>query len=208
MQIQFFGLTSFKITTKEAVVITDPFSKDSGLSSPRGQADIVILSEKENELYSSESGISGEYFLIPDPGEYDLKGVTVTGIPLKQEDNHVVVWLIESEDIKILNLSHIKNWNMTEDDIESLGDIDILIVPVGGESVLDSSTAAKIVNEIEPKIVIPSHYLTPGVKLKLSDIEKFKKEMGGKVELLDKLTLKKKDLNNEAIRVTILEPLR
>jgi hypothetical protein len=85
MQIQFFGLTSFKITTKEAVVITDPFSKDSGLSSPRGQADIVILSEKENELYSSESGISGEYFLIPDPGEYDLKGVTVTGIPLKQE---------------------------------------------------------------------------------------------------------------------------
>jgi L-ascorbate metabolism protein UlaG (beta-lactamase superfamily) len=208
MQIQFFGLTSFKITTKEAVVITDPFSKDSGLSSPRGQADIVILSEKENELYSSESGISGEYFLIPDPGEYDLKGVTVTGIPLKQEDNHVVVWLIESEDIKILNLSHIKNWNMAEDDIESLGDIDILIVPVGGESVLDSSTAAKIVNEIEPKIVIPSHYLTPGVKLKLSDIEKFKKEMGGKVELLDKLTLKKKDLNNEAIRVTILEPLR
>lgn len=208
MQIQFFGLTSFKITTKEAVVITDPFSKDSGLSSPRGQADIVVLSEKENELYSSESGISGEYFLIPDPGEYDLKGVTVTGIPLKQEDNHVVVWLIESEDIKILNLSHIKNWNMTEDDIESLGDIDILIVPVGGDSVLDSSTAAKIVNEIEPKIVIPSHYLTPGVKLKLSDIEKFKKEMGGKVELLDKLTLKKKDLNNEAIRVTILEPLR
>lgn len=208
MQIQFFGLTSFKITTKEAVVITDPFSKDSGLSSPRGQADIVILSEKENELYSTESGISGEYFLIPDPGEYDLKGVTVTGIPLKQEDSHVVAWLIESEDIKILNLSHIKNWNMTEDDIESLGDIDILIVPVGGESVLDSSTAAKIVNEIEPKIVIPSHYLTPGVKLKLSDIEKFKKEMGGKVELLDKLTLKKKDLNNEAIRVTILEPLR
>ncbi len=208
MQIQFFGLTSFKITTKEAVVITDPFSKDSGLSSPRGAADIVILSEKENELYSSESGISGEYFLIPDPGEYDLKGVTVTGIPLKQDDTHVVVWLIESEDIKILNLSHIKNWNMTEDDIESLGDIDILIVPVGGDSVLDSSQAAKIVNEIEPKIVIPSHYLTPGVKLKLSDIEKFKKEMGGKVELLDKLTLKKKDLNNEAIRVTILEPLR
>lgn len=208
MQIQFFGLTSFKITTKEATIITDPFSKDSGLSSPRGAADIVILSEKDNDLFSSISGITGDYFHIPDPGEYDLKGVTVTGLPLKQEDNYVTVYLIESEDIKILNLAHIKEWNMKEDDIESLGDIDILILPVGGESALDASQASKIIAEIEPKIVIPSHFLSPGLKVKTGDIEKFKKEMGGKVENLDKLTLKKKDLNNEVVKVYVLEPLR
>ena len=85
MQIHYFGLSSFKITTKDATVITDPFDKESGLLSPRGAADIIILSEKTNKLYSATSGFSGEPFLMNDPGDYDLKGVTVTGIPLKQE---------------------------------------------------------------------------------------------------------------------------
>src|SRR5581483_710163 len=132
MQIQYFGLSSFKITTKEATIITDPFHKDSGLTAPRGAADILVLAQKNNKLYSAVSGVSGEHFDIIDPGEYDVKGVTVTGIPLKQEDKYVTVFLIESEDIRILNLSHIKEWNMKENEIEELGDIDILILPVGG----------------------------------------------------------------------------
>ena len=59
MQIQYFGLSSFKITTKEAVAITDPFHKDSGLVPPRGAADILILAQKNNKLYCAVSGISG-----------------------------------------------------------------------------------------------------------------------------------------------------
>src|ERR1700722_15717720 len=129
MQIQYFGLSSFKITTKEAVIITDPFHKDSGLTPPRGAADVLILAEKTSKLYSSDSGISGEHFDITDPGEYDVKGVTVTGVPLKQDDKYITVYLIESEDIRILNLTHIKEFNMKEDELEGLGDIDILILP-------------------------------------------------------------------------------
>ena len=89
MHIQYFGLSSFKITAKEAIIITDPFHKDTGLVPPRGAADILILAEKNNKLYSAISGISGEHFDITDPGEYDIKGVTVTGIPLKQEDKYI-----------------------------------------------------------------------------------------------------------------------
>ena len=80
MQIQYFGLSSFKITTKLATIITDPFHKDSGLTPPRGAAEVLILAEKNSKLYSATSGISGEHFDITDPGEYDIKGVTVTGI--------------------------------------------------------------------------------------------------------------------------------
>lgn len=208
MQIQYFGLSSFKITTKDAVVVTDPFHKDSGLTSPRGAADILVLSERENTLYSQTSGFSGEPFLTDTPGEYDVKGVTVTGIPLKQDGKYTSVFLIESEDIRILNLTHIKEWNMKEDEIEELGEIDILIIPVGGNTVLSASAAAKVVNEIEPKIVIPSHYGMKDLILDLDPLEKFMKEMGNKSESIEKLSVKKKDLIEEGTKVVVLEPLR
>jgi len=208
MQIQYFGLSSFKITTKEATIITDPFHKDSGLTPPRGAADVLILAQKDKELYSATSGISGEPFLMDTPGEYDVKGVTVTGIPLKQEEGYVTVYLIESEDIRILNLTHIKEFSLKENELEELGDIDILILPVGGNTVLSASAAAKVVNEVEPKIVIPSHYKMSDLILDLDGLEKFIKEMGGKKEDMDKLTVKKKDLVEEATKVVVLEPLR
>lgn len=208
MQIQYFGLSSFKITTKLATIITDPFHKDSGLTPPRGAAEVLILAEKNSKLYSSVSGISGEHFDITDPGEYDIKGVTVTGLPLKQESKYVSIFLIESEDIRILNLTHIKEFNLKEEELEELGDIDILILPVGGNTVLSASAASKVVNEVEPKIVIPSHYKTKDLILDLDSVDKFIKEMGGKKEETDKLTLKKKDLTEEGTKVVVLEPLR
>jgi L-ascorbate metabolism protein UlaG (beta-lactamase superfamily) len=208
MQIQYFGLSSFKITTKEASIITDPFHKDSGLTPPRGAADVLALAQRTKALYSATSGISGEPFLVSDPGEYDIKGVTFAGIPLKQEDKYVTIYLIESEDIRILNLTHIKEFSLKEDELEELGEIDILILPVGGNTVMSASQAAKVVNEIEPKIVIPSHYKMKDLILDLDGVEKFVKEMGGKKEELDKLTVKKKDLVEEGTKVVLLEPLR
>ncbi len=205
MHIQYLGLSSFKFTTKDAVVVTDPTGKDSGLTPPRGNADIVILADEQNKLYNAYQSLSGEPFIIPNPGEYDIKGVTVTGIPIKQDGGFVTVYLIESEDLKILNLTHIKEFTMKEDELEALGEIDVLILPVGGESVLGATTAAKLVNQIDPKIVIPSHYQQEGVTLQLEPLERFVKEMGGKAETVEKLVLKKKDLANiETAKVIII----
>ena len=216
MQIHYFGLSSFKITTKDATVITDPFDKESGLTPPRGAADIIILSEKLNKLYTATTGISGEQFLMDDPGDYDLKGVTVTGIPLKQEGDetkdgkprYVTATLVEAEDMRILNLNHIRTFSMKEDDLESLGEIDILILPVGGNSVMTAKDASKIAHDIEPKIVIPSHYATEGLTLPYEKVDGFIKEMGGKSENMEKLLIKKKDLNPDIMQIIILDPIR
>ena len=208
MHIQYFGLSSFKLTTKDAVVITDPLGKLSGLTPPRGNADILILAEKNNPLYSGVSGFSGSPFVASDPGEYDVKGVTITGIPLKQDETYITVFLIESEDIKILNLSHIKDFNLKQEDLEALGDIDILILPVGGNSVLDAATAAKVGNQIEPAMIIPSHYQIPGLDTPADKLEKFIKEMGVKMEEMDKIIVKKKDLDPENTKVVVLSPMR
>lgn len=205
MHIQYLGLSSFKFITKDATVVTDPYGKESGLTPPRGNADIIVLAESTNNLYSSVSSFSGTPFLIDSPGEYDKSGVTVTGIPLKQESGYVTVFLLESEDLKILNLAHIKEFNIKENELEELGEIDILIVPVGGHTVLGASDAAKVVNQIEPKIIIPSHYAGSGIKLELDPIDRFIKEMGNKNEELDKLIIKKKDITNaEETRLVVL----
>lgn len=212
MQIHYFGLSSFKIITKEATAITDPFNKESGLTPPRGAADVLILAEKLNPLYNAASGISGDPFLINDPGEYDVKGITVTGIPLKQDEGektrYVTVYLIESEDIKILNLTHIREFSISKDDLDGLGTIDILILPIGGNSVMTAKDASKVAHEIEPRIVIPSHYHIAGLSLPYDKLELFVKELGGKSETIDKLIIKKKDLPEENMKLIILEPLR
>ena len=199
MQITYFGLSSFKISGKNYSSIIDPFSKESGLTPPRGSADLIILSEKDNELYSYTQGISGTPFIVDGPGEYDVKEHVISGIPVKDKTGRIItIYLIEVDGIKLLDLAHIKKLELTEDELEDLGDVDILIVPIGGGDVLDYEDAAKAVNLIEPKIVIPSHYKNP---------EKFIKQMGGKSEKMEKLSLKKKDLpaEDQPTRVIILE---
>jgi L-ascorbate metabolism protein UlaG (beta-lactamase superfamily) len=110
--------------------------------------------------------------------------------------------------MKILNLTHIREFNMKQDDVESLGEIDILILPVGSNSVMTAREAVKAVNEIEPKIVIPSHYQMPGLAMPYDELKTFVKEMGGKSETMDKLLIKKKDLLEDQVKLIILEPLR
>ncbi|MDB4939742.1 MAG: Zn-dependent hydrolase of the beta-lactamase fold-like protein [Candidatus Doudnabacteria bacterium] len=210
MQIQYFGLSSFKFSSKDTTSILDPFSKESGLTPPRGNADLLILSEKDNELYSYSSSISGEPFIVDGPGEYDVKEHTITGIPVKDKDGKVItIYLIELEGIKILFMAHIKKLALTQDEIEDIGEVDILLIPIGGGDVLEYDEAAKTVNFIEPKIVIPMHYKMNGLKIDAASEEKFLKEMGGKAETMEKLSIKKKEFVADApIRVIVLEPLR
>lgn len=209
MQIQYFGLSSFRIQTRQATIITDPFDKKSGLTPPRGSADILILAQKTNPLYSAVSGISGNPFTITNPGGYNTKEITVTGLPLEQDGGFLTIYLIESENVKILNLGHLQSFTLKEEDLESLGDIDILILPVGGKSVMDAAAAAKAVSQIEPKIVIPSHYEIPGLKLPADKPDKFLKDLGAKNQPEEKLSVKKKDLLLlETTQVALLQPLR
>ena len=209
MQITYFGLSSFKITSKDRVAITDPFDKSSGLVPPRGAADLVFLSEKTNGLYSATSGISGEPFIVDGPGEYDVKDFAINAGPIQTKDGRVfTIFLMDVEGVKILDLGHIKSFDLTDDETEDLGEIDVLIVPVGGHDVMNADEAAKVVNLLDPKIVIPSHYKTDGLKTEADTADKFLKLAGGKFETLDKLTFKKKDLDPEKARIVVLEPMR
>lgn len=208
MQISYYGLGSFKITNKSFTAIVNPFSKESGLTPPRGAADVVMLSDAGSDLHSYTQSLTGDPFIIDTPGEFDVKDFAINAIPIWNDKHLITAHLIQTEGMTILNLGNVTELRLNEDEVEDLGDVDILLVPVGGNSVMDYEKAAKAVNMIEPKIVIPMDYKTDGLKTDLETNEKFLKQLGNKFETMDKLTLKKKDLPEEGMKVIVLETLR
>ena len=118
-----------------------------------------------------------------------------------------VAYVIESEGIKICHLGFLNKEELSSIEEEEIGDIDILMVPVGGGGALDAKKAAKIVSQIEPKIIIPMHYHIPGLKPKLSKINDFLEVLGIKSpEQQPKLSIKKRDISGVEAKTIILTP--
>ncbi len=202
MYIYWYGQSSFKLQGKEAMILLDPYSsRIAGLRGPNFKADLIILNNSTAKSQAKKDIKEG--FIIDGPGEYESKGVFVLGIQTK--DNHLI-YQIELEDIKIGYLGEI-NQNLTDSEIERIDNVDVLIVPVGGKkNTLSSETAAEIIREIEPKIVIPSCYQVPGLKVQLDPVEKFLKEMGvKKMDAEDKIRLTKKELPEDGMKIMMLK---
>ena len=199
MVISFYGEGCFKIQSGDAVVLIDPPSPQSGLTAPRFKFDVLLktlasVEEIDNGFSKSEEG----GFKIIGPGEYDIKDMEISGYGLANESTVQFVktiYLVEMEGIKMCFLGHISE-SLAADVAEHLEEIDILFVPAGGKPFLEQKAAAKLIKQIEPKIVIPAFHKISGLKRQTADIKLFLEEGGwtGKAETLEKLTIKKKDL--------------
>lgn len=205
MNISWFGQSCFQITSQRTKdnsvkIIIDPFQESTGLKLPRLEADILVCSYKDCNFNRIKNE---DYFLINEPGEYEIKDVYLEAIAVENE----LIYLIESEGIQICHLGFLKEKELTNGQIEKIGNVDILMIPVGGNLSLDSQSAKKIINQIEPRIVIPMLYHLPNLKIKLDKIENFLKIMGGKAsEPQNKFSIKKKDLLKEGTEIIVLKP--
>ena len=155
--------------------------------------------------------------MVNSPGEYDVKGIFVRGIPTiptqtkndkKMELNRRAIFSINLEGINIAFLGSFSQQTLTESQEEALGEPDILIVPIGDKSVLDAAGAVEIANHLEPYIIIPMHYKSPGMKVKLDNVDEFLKKTDDKGEQMEKLLIKKSDFEEEKTRVIVLSPQR
>ncbi len=180
MDITSFGQSSFKIKGKTATLVTDPFdSPFTGLKFPKHiEANIVTVSHS-HEDHNATAQIEGNPFIVAGPGEYEIKGVGIVGISShhdseKKELN--TIYRIEMDDLSIVHLGDLGRM-LTSDEVDELNGVDILMIPVGGTYTIDASQAAKLVSEIEPSIIIPMHYLRPGLKFDLAPVSAFLKEM-------------------------------
>jgi len=204
MYISWHGQNCFKIQSEKNTLIIDPFDpKETGLKLNAPKADIVALTDPSSDTKEVKP-ITEEIFRIDSPGEYEVKGIFVYAIGLKDKNN--LIYHIESEQVSIGHLGNL-NRALSEQELEQLNGIDILLLPTGGNSVLDAKKATDLISQIEPRIVIPMHYALPGLKEKLDSVDNFCKEIGScEKGKLDKLKITKKDLPVEETKYYILNP--
>jgi L-ascorbate metabolism protein UlaG (beta-lactamase superfamily) len=192
-------------------LVIDPYDETTGLRVPKLEADILLVTHDHPD-HNNIKAVSGNHFLISEPGEYEIKDIFIHGIPAFHDSSYgkergkTIIYTIEAEGIRICHLGDLGQKELTEDQVEKIGNIDILMIPVGGVYTISSKEAVKIISQIEPKIVVPMHYQISKLKIKLESPEKFLKAMGVKSpETLNKLTLKKKDIPEEGMEIKILK---
>lgn len=213
MVITWYGQSCFKIQSGEFVLTIDPFSKEIGRAAPRFRSDIVLITHEHYDHANAES-LSGDPFVINGAGEYEVKGVYVHGIETfhdkssGKERGMNTMYMIKMEGLTILHMGDFGEGKLRDETLEEFGDIDILMIPVGGIYTIDGEEAAHAVKQVEPKIVIPMHYRIPDLSINLEEVEPFLKEAGAaKTEAQEKLTIKKKDIPEEGkTQVVVLKP--
>lgn len=211
MIIQWYGQACFRIQSSATVIFIDPFAKSIGLQPPRGEAHIVLVSHNHPD-HNNAQALSGEFFLAEGPGEYEVKGVKIFGIPSFHDDREGserglnTIFRLDAEDMTIVHLGDLGQKHLTDEQLEQLGEVDVLMIPVGGIYTVDGEAAAALVHKIEPKLVIPMHYKIKGLAVKLDDASAFLKEIGHEGAAVEKLTVKYKDLSEDHMQVVVMKP--
>ncbi len=208
MTITWYGQSCFRIETKEGSILIDPFSKDIGLRPPKIKDDLVLVTHEHSD-HNNLDDAGPETFVIRGPGEYERKGIHVQGIlayhdKVKGTERGLnTIYLIKAEDMKVCHLGDIGQDELSDAQVEDIGDVDVLMVPVGGTYTVDFKDALHIISQIEPKVVVPMHYQVPGLTIKIDSAEKFIKEIGLTPENVDKIKLSQKTLPVEEVKLIV-----
>lgn len=187
MDITYLGHSSFKLKGKTATVVTDPYdSQMVGMKFPKVDAHIVTVSHHHQD-HDAISQIGGKPFIVDGPGEYEIQGVGIVGIHSFHDNNkgkdrgENTIFTIEIDGIHVVHLGDLGHV-LTEKDIEEIGTVDILCIPVGGVYTINEKQAVELISEIEPSIVVPMHYGRPELNQdifgKLSPLSSFLKLFG------------------------------
>ncbi len=211
MDMTWFGHSCFRLRDRMAAAVTDPYGKEIGLVLPRARADVVTVSHDAAD-HNYIKGVKSGFRALCGPGEYEVSGVFITGLELRGERKKKAadkprntVFLFEFEDLTVAHLGDLDHVPTQAQVEEALGQVDVLLIPVGGGESLNAAQASEVVSLLEPHIVIPMHYKVKGLDLKLDPVSKFLKEMGlDEVETQDTLKVSRSGLPEET-QVVLLE---
>jgi L-ascorbate metabolism protein UlaG (beta-lactamase superfamily) len=216
-KISWAGQSCFQLSVSNsrdhsADIVIDPFDEKTGLKVPNLSADIVLVTHDHHD-HNNVSAVKGDPFVINGPGEYEIKGIFIRGIPSYHDDKegkekgNNTIYVIEVEDLKFCHLGDLGQKQLTDEQLEKIGEVNVLMIPVGGGFTIDSSAAQKIIAEIEPNVIIPMHYALPKLKIELDDVSKFLKTMGkNSITPLDKLVIKPSTLPKDGMEIVVLQP--
>lgn len=235
MHLSWLGLSAFRIETKDAVLVTDPYAPSVAARPLRAKADIVLISQPASLEHGHVAALSGSPFVIDAPGEYEVKGVYIRGIPIETrppasgqrsaggqagggprrrrsataaEPTVPAAATCFTVDLEGMRLAHLGCLRSVPANgvLEQLGDVDVLFLPVGGGLALDPDSAMRVVNAVEPRMVVPMHFQTEGFSPagKLLPATAFLREIGAsKVDAVERASLKARDLPAEETSVLL-----
>ena len=184
MEITWYGHSCFRLTERlMATVVTDPYDTvNIGYSALKLKADIVTISHDVSG-HNNTKAVKGTSHIITGPGEFEIGGVFITAVQTNSNDTKSkdelrnTLYVFDYNGITIAHLGDLKRVP-SQKEVETLGAVNVALVPVGGGGGLNAAKAAEVISLLEPNIVIPMHYATKGSKLKLDSLDKFLKEMG------------------------------
>jgi len=199
VDITWLGHSCFRIKGSQAVIITDPYPPDLGYTLGKQTANIVTISH-QHPSHSYIKGVGGEYHVVSGPGEYEISGVLIIGVATYHDTQRGqvrgknTVYVMEVDGVSVCHLGDLGHVPSSEQ-LEEMGNINVLLLPVGGGSTISAAIATEVMRQVEPNIVIPMHYKTPAIKRELDTVDVFLKEMGrGQVEPRPKLNVSKSNL--------------
>ena len=206
MEITWLGRNCFRLKGREGTVLTDPPPPDSGYVIGKQQANIVTLSNHTDPGYSYTDPIEGARTLDA-PGEYEVAGILVSGIPVIRGDgSRNMIFRIEIDGIRIVHLG-LPDTPPGPETVGQMDDVDVLLMPVGGGNSLAPDRVTDAMETIDPHLAIPMNYKTEVERADLEFIDRFLKETGAIVEPLPKLQVTRSSIPNE-LTVQVLQPAK
>lgn len=207
MDITWYGHSCFRFTERgAATIVTDPYDPNLGYGDLNLKADIVTISHHAPG-HSSADAVKKAAYMLDRPGEYEIQGIFLTGVqtfnPNNPDPRQNIIWLFDFNDYTIAHLGDLDHVP-SQAEVEALGPINVLLVPVGGGKALNSGQAGEVISLIEPSIVVPMHYQLPNSPIELDPLDQFLKEMGvSSADEIDTLKVTSSSLNEET-QVVIL----
>ena len=208
MIITYYGKQFWKIEQGKMVIAFNPVNKSSKSDiTARFGADLAFITTNHPLYNGVEQLTYGDRvpFVISGPGSYEIKEIFIKGVLSRANISGKkyinTIYSFELDDINILFLGALSDTDLSKDSKEAIVGPDILFVPIGGKDTLDTKTSAKFALSLEPKIIIPMDYDEVSLKAFLKEVD------AEKSEFIDKLTLKRKDLEGKEGEVVVLKSL-
>jgi L-ascorbate metabolism protein UlaG (beta-lactamase superfamily) len=211
MEITWLGHSCFRLRGRDVSIVVDPPDRSTGYSLPKLSADVVLVSH-DHPGHNNAAAVGGGPKVLTGPGEYEIKGVPIVGVQTSHDGEggrrrgQNVAWIAQVDDVNVCHLGDVGS-TLTTEQAEALGNVDVLLVPVGGHNTINAAQAAEVVTLLEPKVVIPMHYQTEARRgdAKLDGVDVFLREQGaGDVQPQPKLTLTKASLPDDT-QVVLLD---
>ncbi|NLP13497.1 MAG: MBL fold metallo-hydrolase [Clostridium sp.] len=184
MRIKWLGHACFLLTSEKGIrIVTDPFDETVGYRVEKTEADIVTTSHDHYD-HNNIGMIEGDAKHIQGSGRVKIKDIEIMGVQTchdecggkKRGKNHVFNFRIDG--IKVCHLGDLGHV-LTHEQVKEIGDVDVLLIPVGGIYTIDYKGAYEVVNLLKPSIIIPMHFKTPDLSFELDGVDKFLAQIGG-----------------------------